>query len=110
GEAMFAAELAEAAAQCQSGNTGVGVNSHRGRKAVCLCCRIKLAEIEACLSSSGPLYRINLDLLHAREIDDEATVAHRSAADIMAASAHGNQQGSRPREIDRRNNIIGAGA
>ena len=64
---MFAAELAEAAAQRQSGNTSIGVNSHRGRKAMRLRCRIKLAEIEACLSPSGPFYRIDLDLLHARE-------------------------------------------
>ena len=107
---MFAAKLAETAAQRQSGNTGVGIHSHRGRKAVRLSCHIKLAEIQARLRSRDPLDRVDLDLLHAREIDDQPAITYRSAANVVAAGAHGNEQESRPREIDHRNNVIGAGA
>jgi hypothetical protein len=71
---------------------------------------VKLAEIEARLCSRGPPYRIDFDLFHPRQIDYEAIVAHRCSADVMAAGAHRNQQGSRARKLDRLNNIIGAGA
>ncbi|WP_456756601.1 hypothetical protein [Bradyrhizobium sp. USDA 4461] len=37
-------------------------------------------------------------------------VANRGAADIVAAGTDGNRDRSRPREIDRRNDIVGAGA
>ena len=56
---------------------------------------IKFAEIEACLCSRRSPYRINFNLFHPRQIDDEATVAHRRSADVMAAGAHRNQQGPR---------------
>jgi hypothetical protein len=107
---MLAPELAEAAAQGQSGDAGVGVDSHRRGQAMGLGRCIELAEIEARLGPRGSLCRIDFDLLHPREVDEEATVTCRSAANVMAAGAHGNEQRARTCKLDGCNDIIRAGA
>src|SRR5579871_5718558 len=103
---MFAAELTEAAAQRKSGNTRIGVDAHCGGKAVQLRGGIKLTKIETSLRPRGAFRRIDLNLLHAREIDDKTLVAHRCAGDVVAAGSYGEEQIARPRKVDRGNDVV----
>jgi hypothetical protein len=36
--------------------------------------------------------RIDLDALHARHIDQDATVAYRTASDVVATGANGDEE------------------
>src|SRR6185437_14560266 len=97
---MLAAELAEPAPERQSGDAGVGVDPHGGRKAMRLRCRVELSQVQAGLRARNTANGVDLDPLHARYVDHHARVAHRTAGDVVAAAANGDGQVSRSGEID----------
>ncbi len=53
---------------------------------------------------------IDADTLHARKVDDQSTVAHRIAADIVAATANSYEQTVRLSKIDAVNHVGNSGA
>ena len=65
GEPVFAAELAKAAAECQSGYSGIAVDAHGRRKAAGLRGGVELAQAQARLRANGPAFTVDLDPLHA---------------------------------------------
>ena len=53
---------------------------------------IELAEEHPRLHAHAACARVDVDALHAREIDHEAAVAQRAPADVVAAAAHRDEE------------------
>jgi hypothetical protein len=109
-QTMLVAQPAYAAAQGQPGDACVGDETAGGGEPAFLGCAIQFAPGQAGLGADGAPRRIDLDLLHRREVDDEAAVADRIAGHVVAASPHCNQEVMRASELDDPDYIVRAGA
>src|SRR5262249_39523856 len=61
------------------------------------------------LDPDRPPLRIDPDLAHVRQVDDDAAVADRQPGDVMAAAPDRYEQVVLPREADRVDHVVGAG-
>src|SRR5690349_5645145 len=71
---------------------------------------VELTPGYARLCAGGLMRGIDADALHAREVDNQSTVADGIAADIVAATANSHQNTVRIREIDAVNHVRNSGA
>src|SRR5215470_18528740 len=110
GEAVFAYQPADAAAEREAGDAGTGYDAGRHGQAVQVGLAIDVAEGGAALDARRAAFRIDEHAAHGREIDDDAIVAQRAAADVVAAAAHGDEQFLGARELHGVDDIGRAGA
>ena len=78
------------------------------RKAVQLRFAIELLPQHAALRPDGALCRVDVDSLHRREVDHQAVVDRGTSTDIVSATADGNLQIQRARELDGVRDVGGA--
>ena len=107
---MLSHEPADAAAEGEARNAGVGDDAAHRRQAVKLRLAVELAPEHAGLSARGARCRVDPDPLHRREIDHEAAVAERMTADAVAAGAHRHKEATLAREANRRDDVRDSGA
>jgi hypothetical protein len=62
---------------------------------------IERAEEGTAPDTSGPPRRIDIDTVHARQIDHQTAVAHRLTGDVVTAATHGDQQILLTAEVNR---------
>ena len=88
-ESEFAAQPAESAAQCETGDSGRGVDAGRNGEAVRLGGAIHIEQRCARLDVSPAGRRVNPNFFHGGEVNHQAAVAHGMTGDIVAAAANG---------------------
>src|SRR5262245_49326520 len=86
GEAVFAHQPADAAAEREAGDAGARDDAGRYGQAMDVGLTIDVAQGGPALHARRAALRIDEDSLHARQIDDDAVVAQGAAADIVAAA------------------------
>jgi hypothetical protein len=91
GQAVPARQPADAAAQGEAGDAGVGVSAPRGGQAEGLSLVVEFPPLDAALGPHGALGGVNPDALHAGQVNHQAAVAHAVTRDVMAAAAHRHQ-------------------
>ena len=106
---VLAAQLAEAAAERQSADAGIAVDTHCRGKAKRLGRRVELAENEACFGAGGAPLRVDLNAFHAGQIDHQPALAHGAAGDVVAAAAHGDQQAVVASKVDGFDDVASSG-
>ena len=86
--AVLSHEPADAAAEGEARDAGVGDDPAHRRQAVKLRLAVELAPEHAGLGPGGARRRVDPDPLHRRKVDHEAAVAERMTTDAVAAGAH----------------------
>ena len=71
---------------------------------------VELSQVQTGLCACDAANGVNLDPLHARQIDHHAGIAHRSAADVVAAAANRDEKVPGSGKIDGRDDIVRSGA
>ena len=107
GHAVLPAQPAEAAAERQAGHARGRVDAQRRREAVRLRGRVEVGEGAAGLDRRPAGIRVDLDVLHQREVDHEAVVADGIARDVVSASSDRDEQVVLARELDGLDDIFG---
>ena len=110
GEPELAHRPTDPAAERESGHTGARHEAARRGEAVGLRLVIHVSPHRAAADLGAPGHRIDVDVAHVREVDDDAVVTGREARDAVAAAAHGEGQAMAACEADRGDHIGGAGA
>ena len=105
GEAVGPLEPAAAAAERQPGDAGRRHAAAGHGEPVLLGRGIELAPGDAGLGAHRALDRVDLDLLHRREVDGEAALAERRAGNAVAAALHRHLDPARPGEVDGRDDV-----
>ena len=90
--AVAAHQPADAAAEREPGDAGVGDDAADGGEPVRLGCGVELAPQHAAPGARRPGGGVDLDRAHRRQVDHEAVVAYRLAGDAVPAAAHGDLQ------------------
>jgi hypothetical protein len=80
-------QVPDAAAQRQSGDSGVAEGSARRREAVPLTGGVEILPERAAAACRRPRLRIDDDLAHQAQVDDEAPVADAMARDAVSTAA-----------------------
>jgi hypothetical protein len=110
GQPQFAAELAEAAAEGQSRNPGVAVHAHGRRETESLGRSVEFAQRRARCGASDPSFRIDLDGLHVREVNDQTIFADRRARDVVPTAANRDGEIAHPGEGESAAHVGGSPA
>ncbi len=108
--AVLAHQPADAAAEGEAGDAGVGDDPADRREPEELRLAVELAPEHAGLGARGARRGVDSDPLHRREVDHEAAVADGVTADVVAAAADGDEQVMLAREADRGEDVGDAGA
>jgi hypothetical protein len=101
---------AEAAAERQAGDAGMGDDPAGGREPESLGLAVELAPKRACLDPRRARLRVDPDPLHRAEVDDDAAVADRQARIAVASAPHGDPEAGARRKPDRRDHVRHAAA
>ena len=101
GQAVFIPQPAEAAAQGEARNAGIGVGAPGRRQAERLGLAVKLAPLDAPLGAHRVSHRIDPHAFHQGQVDHQAAVADARASEAMRPAAHGHQQVVLTGEVDR---------
>ena len=107
---MLAGQPADAAVERQPGDAGHRHEAERRREPVLLRRGVELAEQHAGLGPHGAVVGIDVDVLHQRQVDDDAAVAHREAGDAVAAGPHRHRAGRCPERAHRGDDVLGVAA
>src|SRR6266496_3656685 len=110
GEPICAHQPADAPTQGESAQTRSRDGAGGGGQAVHLGLMHKFAQGESCLHTRDAPARIDLDVLHPREVDDERAVPDREPNHTMAATTDSDRQTNAAGEVDGGEDIIGVGA
>jgi len=104
-QAVGAAQPAIAAAQRQPGDARPGIHAARRRQTVRLRRRVDVAPRRAASDADRSPGRVDLDLLHLGEIDDDAPVVGRVTGHVVPAAPNREQQIVLAGEVDRRDDV-----
>ena len=85
-------EMADAAAEGQTGDAGVAEGAARRGEPVAQARRIEILPERAAATGCRPLFRIDRDTAHQPQVDDERTVAHAVPGNAVAAAAYSDRQ------------------
>ena len=107
GQPVLRGEPAEPAAQGQPADPGVADRAAGGGQAMRLGGRVELRQRGAAAHPGGPRVRVHRDLAHGAEVDGQAVVAHRGAAEVVRAAAYRDLQAGVLREPDRGGHVAG---
>jgi hypothetical protein len=89
---MEAHQPAVAAAERQSRNPNLRIRAARNRQAKCLCRAIEITPQCTALRIRSAIRGIDLDRLHAREIDHQPIVTYRRPGGTMSAATDCHEQ------------------
>jgi hypothetical protein len=93
-------------AQRQACDAGVAERPARRRQPVPLTGCVEVLPERSSTASCGLRLRIDYDLAHQAQVDDEASVAYAMARDTVASSAHGYRQIRFARETQSRQDVL----
>jgi hypothetical protein len=110
GQAVLARQPADAAAQGEAGDTGVGVGAAGGGQAEGLRLVVEFPPLDAALSLDSAPGGVNPDTLHPGQVNHQAAIAYAVARDVMATAAHRHQQTVDAGEVDRIDHVGDASA
>ena len=105
GGAVLAHQPADAPAERQAGDAGVGDDPAHGRQPEKLRLAVELAPEHAGLRPRRPRLRVDSDALHRREVDYQPPIADRVPADAVTTGTHRDQEIALARETHRRDHI-----
>ena len=105
GEAPFAAQIAHASAQRQPGDAGVGHVAGRRDQAEKLRLTVDVGEPRTALDMGRHRLAVDPDRTHFAQVDDDPAIADSASADVVAATAHADQEPVRSGERRRRDHI-----
>src|SRR5206468_3521287 len=105
GEAVLAAQPADAAASGETPDPGVCVGATSRGEAVSLGGCVELPPLDARFGGGRPRLRVDADRPHLRKVDRHSAVADSVARDVMAAAAHRNDERVVACEVDRRDYV-----
>jgi hypothetical protein len=103
--AVLSHEPADAAAQGETRDAGVGDDPADRRQAVKLRLAVELSPEHAGLGPGGARRRVDPYPLHVREVDHESAVAERVTPDAVAAGADRHRQLALAREANGRDDV-----
>ncbi len=91
-EAVLTHQPADAAAQRESRNPGVRHRAARGGEAVDLGFAVEVGPKDATLGAGGAGDGVNVDALHAREVDLHAALGGAIARSVVRPAADGHEE------------------
>ena len=100
GEPVFVPQPAEAPAQGQARDAGIGGGAPGGGEAERLGLAVELAPRDPTLRAHRAPDRIDPDALHQGQVDHQPAVADAGASEAVGATAHGHQQVVVTGEVD----------
>ena len=103
--AKAASQIAEAAAERQSGYSHVGNEPEHGRKAILLCRRIDVLQLTSGADARELHLVIHGDVAHARHVERQALSRHGRSGDVVSPSLHADQQFEMTREPNSRGDV-----
>ena len=106
-QAEAALEPSDAATERQPGDARVTDDPHRADEPVLLGRDIELAQQGTAAGASKPTLRVDADVIHPPEVDDEAAIAGRMPDGAVAAAANGDLEVALATEADGRDDILG---
>jgi len=109
GEPVLAHQPAQAAAEGQAGDTGMGHNPRRRREPVPLRGAVKIAEQRPGLHARRASFGINPDAVHQRQVDDKSVVADGVPGEAVPAAADGHQDIVPPCEANCGRHVVSFG-
>src|SRR5262249_34568784 len=101
GESVAAHQPTEAAAECQTGDAGGGHRAASRRETMLGGRLVEVAPRRATAGERDLARWIDDDVAHAAEVDHEPTVDARQTGGVVAATADGEREIVRPRELHR---------
>ena len=110
GEAVPARQVSDPAAEREPAHAGRGDDAARRGQAVLVGGVVERAPGRAALGARGLARRIDLDRLHADEVDHDRVVGGAESGDAVRPPAHRDGEASLAREVHRRHHIVDAGA
>jgi hypothetical protein len=105
GGAVFARQPADAPAERQARDAGVGDDPAHGRQPVELRLAVELAPEHAGLRPRRSRLRVDPDALHRREVDHEPPIADRMPGDAVTTGANRDHQITLAREAHCRDHV-----
>ena len=103
--AVLAHQPADAAAERQAGDPGVGDDPADGRQPEELRLSVELSPQDTGLCARRPRLRVDRDALHRRQVDHQPPIADRMPADAVTPGADRDHQIVLARESHRRDHI-----
>jgi hypothetical protein len=110
GQAVLAHEPADAAAEREAGHAGVGHDPAGGGQPQPLGRLVELPPEQARLRPDAAGGGVDPDLLHRRQVEDQAAVAAGRAGHVVPAAPDGQRQAAGPAVLDPGPHVGGAGA
>ena len=89
---MFTHEPADATAKREPGDTGVRDGPARGRESMDLGFAVEVGPQHATLGAGCSRDRVDMDALHAGEVDLHASLGGAVAGRVVGATADGNEE------------------
>jgi hypothetical protein len=105
GQAIFSHQPAEAAAQGEASDAGIGDGAPGGGQPECLRLTIEFSPGDPARGASRALPRIDAHTPHTRQVDHQTALAHGVAWNVVAAAAHRHQELMGVGELDRADDI-----
>ena len=109
-QSVLSLEPADAAAQGEAGDAGVGDDPAGRREPEGLCLAVQLAPEHPGLSPCRSRIRVHPDALHRSEVDDDPAIADGQSGEAVASAADRDREAGAPREPHRRDHVRHAGA
>ncbi len=110
GEAVFSCEPADTAAQRQACDAGLRDHARRHRQSEDVRLAIEFAQQHARLDTGAACLGIDVNPLHAGQVDDHAAVAQGAAAHVVATAAYRHEEPVFAREAHRSDDVCQPGA
>ena len=110
GQANAASEVADPAAEREPPNAGRGDDAASGGQSVGVGCVVECSPRRSTLSPRRPAFGINLDRLHARQVDHDRVVCGAEAGNAVRAPTHRQVEAALAGEVHRRRYVVAAGA
>ena len=105
GQPVFVPQPAEATAQGEARNAGIGVGAPGGRQAERLGLAVKFAPLDSPLRAHRVSDRIDPNAFHQGQVDYQSTMADARASEAVRPTAHGYQQVVLTGEVDRLHDV-----
>ena len=110
GQADAARQVADPAAEREAADAGRRDDPAGRRQPVLVGRVVEGAPGRPALGSRRPLAGIDVDALHADEVDHDGVVARPEPGNAVRASAHGDREPVLARVVHRRDDVVGVGA
>ena len=107
GQADAARQVPDPAAECEAADAGRRDDPAGRRQPVLVGCVVEGAPGRPALRSRRPLAGIDVDVLHADEVDHDGVVARPEPGNAVRSAAHGDWQSVLARVVHGRDDVVG---